>query len=102
MPNSRYSELAKSKGFPAATSTKQGDEGKPSKTKGDVYGLKGNKDPGGDMPMVMKVRQYGNPGGFKEQPRDRSWGMRSADGYAQCEGMGGYDEDESNETYVKR
>ena len=102
MPNSRYSELAKSKGFPTATSTKQGDEGTPAKLDGDVYGKRGNKDPGGDMPMVMKTRKYGNPGGYKTQPRDRSWGMRQADGLAQCSGLGGPGDDEYETTFVKR
>ena len=102
MAGRRYSEFAKNLGFPATSKDKQGNEGTPSKLDGEAYGKRGNKDPGGDMPMVMKVKQYGNPAGYKTQPRDRSWGMRSADGYAQCDGLGGYDEDESNETYVKR
>ena len=102
MPNNRYSELASNKGFPKTSSTSQGNEGTPSKISGAIEGQRGNKDPGGDMPMVMQTKRYGMPGGYKTQPRDRSWGMRQADGLAQCSGLGGPGDDYDEETFVKR
>ena len=102
MAGRRYSEFAKNLGFPAASASQQGNEGTPSKLDGDVFGKRGNKDPGGNMPMVMTTKTYGKPGGYKTQPRDRSWGMRQADGLAQCSGLGGPGDDEYETTFVKR
>ena len=104
MANNRYSELATDRGFPSTKGmTQQGDEGQPSKVTGEISGQRGKKDPGGDMPMRFGTASWKMPGGYREQPRDRSFGMREADGYAMCEGLGktGY-HDESDETYVKR
>ena len=97
MASKRYSEFASSMGFPKTSTTKQGDEGTPASTTGAIYGARGRKD----YPMSMKTKKYSDPSGFKTQPRDRSWGMRTADGLAQCKGLGGPYEDDDNDTYIK-
>ena len=90
MPNPQYAD-ARSKAksqlsydkSTMARPTKQGSE----KLKGTIYS---DKDSGsmGDMQMRYGTADWKMPGGFKTQPRDRTWGMRKCDGVVYDEGLG--------------
>ena len=107
MPNPQYTDYRSSKGkqlaydkSTMARPRKQGSE----KFVGPIY-ADSNKGDSKDFPMRYGTADWKMPGGFKTQPRDRSWGMRQCDGVPYDEGLVGPDEggvEGPDDTYVSR